>query len=320
MARTVRDGTFCTSPLGNKLCKKLDRKAQRKQCKKITEQAIREYALWFDHEVDDYDDYGDYRDDRDNQYDYDDWVSYDPYDYDGYDDYYLDAPDYYPRSEKENPVYSISVPGIGNITCEQHFTREDAINLARDYANNKISGRVMEGVVAVFDSTQSSPIAEFEVAEEEEGEIFRHHYSYLVEFEVVSHLENASDLTEEDLRAAIIKTITETSSGDFYFILGDPNLSEPADVDPFREPDYSFPVMGQYIWYGPNGQEGEYATEVTHDGGNRYIVSEYTLLDNGYFRKITTSVEASDHRIAARLGSDHIAEFGGDEEYARELP
>jgi hypothetical protein len=111
------------------------------------------------------------------------------------------------------------------------------------------------------------------------------------------------------------------------------------NAEPFREPDEE--VAGYGIWYGPDGPDGDVATEVEieHLGyeRDRYIVREYHHAE-GYiddydpdepFLVVETLVDKADLpdvddrlalRYAAAIGVQQMSERGGEESWASELP
>ena len=108
-------------------------------------------------------------------------------------------------------------------------------------------------------------------------------------------------------------------------------LAEAAKQDTFRQPDEF--VRDTATWYGPGGKDSEYGT-VVERGFDGFNVSEYTYL-KGYvedpelqdkFSKQTVFVGDDEvgldddgdpdelhYQKAARIGTDRIAETGGDE-------
>lgn len=117
---------------------------------------------------------------------------------------------------------------------------------------------------------------------------------------------------------------------------------------PFRKPDVDHRESA--IWYGPDGEDGDSATEVEMSdpsyGGGPISVSEYRSLvgyaddlDEDYpFLKITTTFDMDElrdaikayrgnklggadiKRWAAGYGTAVIAYYGGDEETVESLP
>jgi hypothetical protein len=106
------------------------------------------------------------------------------------------------------------------------------------------------------------------------------------------------------------------------------------NAEPFREPDEE--VAGYAIWYGPDGAEGDVATEVEREHLG-YIVREYHHVE-GYiddydpdepFLVTETVVDEDDVpdvddrmalRYAAAIGVQQMFERGGEESWASELP
>jgi hypothetical protein len=107
------------------------------------------------------------------------------------------------------------------------------------------------------------------------------------------------------------------------------------NAEPFREPDEE--IAGYAIWYGPDGPDGDVATEVEQHGYSDYIVREYHHAE-GYiddydpdepFLVVETFVDKDDVpdvddrlalRYAAAIGVAQMSERGGEESWASELP
>lgn len=97
-------------------------------------------------------------------------------------------------------------------------------------------------------------------------------------------------------------------------------------LEQWRQPDCFF--LAQWgIWYGPNGVEGDCATEVEL-GCGYYAVREFQNIsgliedfDKDFpFLCTEITVKASNLRHAAALGVLKIAEQGGDESFVETLP
>ncbi len=128
------------------------------------------------------------------------------------------------------------------------------------------------------------------------------------------------------------------------------NIVEQWDARAWREPDKILEDGYRYIWYGPDGEEGDYATEVEFDD-DEYTVSEYTnvvgLIENPDWPILKTTTKftveelltalveaktkayiwsaieqnpAAHLRMAAGYGVAKISYYGGDEEGEEQLP
>lgn len=94
----------------------------------------------------------------------------------------------------------------------------------------------------------------------------------------------------------------------------------------WRKPDKSYKDEWG-VWYGPNGEEGEHATEV-EAGGPFFAVREFTFVgtliddcDPDFpFLCIETTIKAGSLQEAVGLGVLKIAEQGGEESFVSELP
>lgn len=96
-------------------------------------------------------------------------------------------------------------------------------------------------------------------------------------------------------------------------------------VRPWRKPDVK--VGDDYaIWYGPQGPEGDVATEVDREADDLYTVSEYQdvtgLIDDppDFVLKTSTQVYAQSLREAAAKGVEAMQRWGGEEEFVSQIP
>ena len=123
------------------------------------------------------------------------------------------------------------------------------------------------------------------------------------------------------------------------------SLNPDAELTPFRMPDESVSTHWA-IWYGPDGVEGDVATEAELSGSHGFTVREYQhvagYFDEGTYDESTpflvleTFVSMDDLafedarsddevgmlalRYAAAIGVHQISEVGGEESFAAELP
>ena len=85
------------------------------------------------------------------------------------------------------------------------------------------------------------------------------------------------------------------------------------------------------VWYGPADVDGDCATEIDGDTADGWTVRTYQHVDglieqydrDTPFLVLETHVgyaEADDYAVAVGIGVDRIAEQGGDESWAAELP
>ena len=99
------------------------------------------------------------------------------------------------------------------------------------------------------------------------------------------------------------------------------------NVEKWREPDVTVEGNGFYsVWYGPEGEDGDCATEVEgntvrqyqHVGGyfDVYLKDRPFLCTETYVEDIGTN----DPRALVAVGIDQISEFGGEETMENSLP